>query len=365
MLTSCWFTTNLSHKVLHDSMNVGTYEYYIQYIHMNVKYVYKPQENKMAALKTLTYKGSKYTFIESVSVDLIYPVCRELLNEPQQTECGHIFCKDCLSRSLMISAKDDRKTLGNCVVCKTQLTIEAKPDQCIGKKVLDLGVKCTNDKCTWAGLLCEHPAHKKAQCGYERVQCPLNCGATLYRFDVAKHKKIKCLLRKGVCNHCNKKGTFKEIAREHYFQCPSYPVSCPNDCGVAQLTLATVESHLKLCPKQMIACPFFGFGCNATMLRCHLAGHTVQVKDKHLDLAMKRVGELTEAHINMYATFTRQLQDLRVRCGHDMSEMQLQPLLKPAEPILSSANEESETPILISNRSWCRIESYFHLLRSF
>ena len=53
----------------------------------------------MARKNVYSYQGREYSFLDQVPEDLVCPICHELLDEPQQTQCGHLFCKKCLTRA--------------------------------------------------------------------------------------------------------------------------------------------------------------------------------------------------------------------------------------------------------------------------
>ena len=58
----------------------------------------KTHAEKMATKNKYSYRGQDYSLLDQVPEDLVCPICHELLDEPQQTVCGHLFCKKCLMK---------------------------------------------------------------------------------------------------------------------------------------------------------------------------------------------------------------------------------------------------------------------------
>jgi hypothetical protein len=103
------FTIGLSYNYITILIHV-TYSIYSTYILYTSLYaclcMYKIsarayQENHnvtMARTNFYSYQGRDYSFVDHVPEDLMCPICHELLDEPQQTQCGHLFCQKCLTK---------------------------------------------------------------------------------------------------------------------------------------------------------------------------------------------------------------------------------------------------------------------------
>ena len=77
-------------------------------------------------------------FVEKVSDDLMCPICHMLLREPQQTHCGHEFCRECV-RPLVRYGKL------TCPICRA----ESRPRQVFEDKRLEreiMGLKISCDQ---------------------------------------------------------------------------------------------------------------------------------------------------------------------------------------------------------------------------
>ena len=262
--------------------------------------------------KTYSYKGIEYTFVDTVPEDLVCPVCRELLDEAQQTSCGHLFCKKCLE-------KIRRGKRLSCPVCRTEHFCkgsESMNDKYNERRVTNLRVKCPKIQCDWKGTLGKADDHKRCQCLFENVPCSKGCGTLVLRRNLQSHLVNDCRLRSFVCKFCHQEGTHEFITTNHCRKCAKYPIECPNQCGekVAQIN---IESHLHECPLQDIECRYSVIGCTTVIKRSETTEHETQHKDYHLDLSLKKMSLLFQTVSDMYSV----VQSL----SHRLSAVECQP----------------------------------------
>ena len=275
--------------------------------------------------KTYSYKGIEYTFIDTVPEDLVCPVCRELLDEAQQTACGHLFCKKCL-RNIR------RGKRLSCPVCRTEHFCkgsESMNDKYNERRVTNLRVKCPKIQCKWNGTLGKADDHKRCQCLFENVPCSKGCGTLVLRRNLQSHRVNDCRLRSFVCKFCHQEGAHEFITTDHCRECAKYPIECPNQCGekIAQIN---IESHLHECPLQDTECRYSVFGCTTVIKRSETTEHETQQKDYHLDLSLKKMLLLFQTVSDMYSV----VQSL----SHRLSAAECQPrqyhtLLSRQEPV--------------------------------
>ena len=284
-----------------------------------------PSHRLVASVKTYSYKGIEYTFVDTVPEDLVCPVCRELLDEAQQTPCGHLFCKKCLKNIR-------RGKLLSCPICRTKHSCngsESMNDKYNERRVTNLRVKCPKIQCEWKGTLGKADDHKRCQCLFENVPCSKRCGTPVLRCNLQSHLVNDCRLRSFVCKFCHQEGTHEFITTDHCRECVKYPIECPNQCGekVAQIN---IESHLHECPLQDTECRYSVFGCTTLIKRSETTEHETQQKDYHLDLSLKKMSLLFQTVSDMYSV----VQSL----SHRLSAAECQPrqfrtLLSRQEPI--------------------------------
>ena len=260
-----------------------------------------------------SFSGEEYSFTEPVPEDLICAICHELLNETQQTPCGHLFCKQCLEKvepnfgkrhqyNRYRSACTYQEERIKCPTCRAVGNEGVFNDRNTDRRVKNLRITCTSGFCKWKGSLCDLDDHKAGRgckaCEYEPVPCTLGCGKTIARKDLEDHKQRLCCLRPAVCKFCAWLGTSKTLTC-HYPTCKKYPLSCPNNCGKSNIHPQNVEEHLQECPEQKVACPYSDLGCHILSKRRLLDSHVEESKDQHLQFTMGMVCQLKRIIMEM------------------------------------------------------------------
>ena len=274
----------------------------------------------------LNFMGMNYFVLEPVPEDLICPICHELLNEPVQTPCGHLFCKECFIQARLIqseatpektsnSPKNRKRKKGKsayCPLCRAHFKGEPYSDKYNDRRVKSLKVKCPNLPCSWTGMLSSIRQHRTDEkgCKYEVVSCPKRCTEKIHRVHLKTHIELKCIYREKSCEYCGLTVPIDQL-QEHYQMCVEVPVYCPNECGEKTLHQHAVEGHLELCPGQVIQCPYHTLGCEDVIMRKYIHTHQEEAKDKHLELALKKVMKLSEAVSVLSLNFTRISQQYR------------------------------------------------------
>ena len=233
-----------------------------------------------------SYCSKEYQFIskdKSFIERLLCPICQEILHEPVQTSCGHLFCERCLKRV----------QLKNCPSCRAEFEEEPRRDRFNEREIRNLIVKCQNSSrgCEWEGELGNVESHQNSVCGYQLVQCGNKCGAEMERRKVEKHKKDHCELRRYKCPHCWHWNTYKKVTSEHFKECVGFPLDRPNNCGEKGIRRKDTSSHLCACPEEVVPCRYQSLGCKVKLPRKQMKDH-LKDKDTHLDIAMATTSEL-------------------------------------------------------------------------
>ena len=86
-------------------------------------------------------------------------MCSLAMRDPVQTECGHLFCKECLEHC---SLEDPLSALWT---KNPSLSLSER-------KILDLEAQCGFSGCEWVGKLRLLDSHS-ADCEFAEVQCPM------------------------------------------------------------------------------------------------------------------------------------------------------------------------------------------------
>ena len=225
-----------------------------------------------------SFQGEKYLFTDPIPEELVCPVCYELLVQPHQIMCGHLFCKSCLT---MVTGKPQIKVNEQvkCPVCRSE-DQGVFPDRHIDRKVKNLTIKCPNTPCSWKGSLChleEHRSDAKG-CLYEKVACPRGCNSEIARKTLEKHQNKDCPKRPETCEYCAWAGTH-ECMPDHHKECVRFPIPCPNNCPQGAIPRGEMREHLKICPKERVVC---SRGCNTEVAREDLLPHETNDCPKRL-----------------------------------------------------------------------------------
>ena len=212
---------------------------------------------KMAASHGLSfsYKGKEYLFVEERRnlEALQCPVCFEIVSEPVQTSCGHLFCKRCV------------RGVTRCPACREQFT--SVPDHFNNRRARSLRVKCpfTANGCKWVGDL----------------------------GDVGDHEAVRCKFLPKSCPYCDFTTMQKEKLQQHLKICDSHTFQCPNGCGAAP-SRKGLEQHLEKCPEQVVRCRFSMLGCDVMLPRKAIESHVATSAEHSTEFLLQHVMKLTD-----------------------------------------------------------------------
>ena len=88
------------------------------------------------------------------------PICLFAMRNPVQTECGHLFCTDCLEPVL-------KRRHPICPLDKEEITQEGTfPDNACRREILKLQVNCNYQNCPWVGTLKDLEVQKISHAQY-------------------------------------------------------------------------------------------------------------------------------------------------------------------------------------------------------
>ena len=205
---------------------------------------------------SFSYKEKEYQFVEETKKTLEAlqcPVCLEIVLEPVQTSCGHLFCKKCV------------RGVTRCPACREQFT--CMPDHFNKRRVLSLRVKCpfTANGCKWVGDL----------------------------GDVGDHEAVRCEFQPKPCPYCDFTTIQKENLQQHLKTCDSHTFQCPNGCGAAP-SRRGLNQHLEECPEQLVQCKFSMLGCDAVLLRKAMESHIATSAEHSTEFLLQHIMKLTD-----------------------------------------------------------------------
>ena len=237
---------------------------------------------------------AEYKFVKDLPDDYQCMICAKVLKEPHLTDCcGQHFCQACLEQWFK---KQARKI---CPHCRSE-TFTHMRDLPLKRKIDILEVYCPNQKegCKEVMKLGVLDAHKRV-CGFAKVTCTQGCGRFLLRKGLAQHCNNECSKRKIWCKYCGKLDHYEVINGKHMTVCEEYPVKCPRGCvlpnGIKRKDLA---KHAKICPLEMVQCPFIEAGCTTRILRKDLDAHMESNTQQHLMKMMTAYSKLSSQVAN-------------------------------------------------------------------
>ena len=233
--------------------------------------------------------GFDCQFIENPPEDLQShcPVCRLVLREPYVVDCcGNSFCRACIKR-----IEADEKPCPTC----NKADFSAISDKRLQRSLYALGVRCSHEAegCQWTGILGElddhlnenpSPDEQTVGCEFVEISC-VHCSALLLRPNITAHQNEECRLRPFSCIYCRSyESSYESIVNDHWQVCDSYPVSCPNQCGVDP-ERQNLERHVsKDCPLTVVNCDFHYAGCEVQLPRKDMPAHLAENLVIHMSL---------------------------------------------------------------------------------
>lgn len=291
--------------------------------------------------------------IGGVPRELRCPLCSLPMKDAVKiTSCGHAFCDTCLQRFLsdgVFVCPEDRKPLDYAKIF---------PDAEVDKKVVSMKIVCIHcsegctwmdqlkmlqahlNVCKWDAVLCpsncsariprvcmedhlastcpkrkvkcefcgkdysgEQMENHGGNCGMELLHCENKCGALLQRRFLANHSRNECHRRLTKCQHCLR-DFVHDTLQSHYYQCPRYPVPCPNRCdSPGRIARDEIDRHLlDSCPTAIVDCLFKHAGCGVRGPRSGV--------EKHVDLDSKPHLRLM---CGLVKTQRQEIEDLRLQ----------------------------------------------------
>ena len=231
--------------------------------------------------------GHQNEFLEEVSEEFR---CRECKNIARDISiavcCGDYYCQTCIS-----PYHDNSKPCPGCGQEKFSIVPHVRHR----KSILALEISCSmKDRgCGWTGKLQDLEAHldiASNNCQYVDVECPNKCDKPIQRREMPDHLENYCPKRDYNCGYCGFTGSYEMVCNDHYPECDSYPIPCPNSCTVVSIERGTLDMHLKMCPYQEVECDVMG--CGEMFMR--------EAQEKHMDKNVQK-------HVMLMAVATKKL----------------------------------------------------------
>ena len=211
-------------------------------------------------MATHSYRGVEYEFVDTEKQfleDLKCPVCLQLVSDPVQTSCGHLFCDECM------------EGIDVCPVDGLDFTLT--PDHLNDARVCNFKVKCPQKEngCQWQGRLGDIDKHIEIVCECVIVECRHEgCNRDMERGKILAHMENDCLQREYICPYCGLEDTYYKVTTMHFTICQELPLPCPGGCGKRGLVRKNVAQHLSTeCSDELVPCTYAIAGCQHIVKR--------------------------------------------------------------------------------------------------
>ncbi len=250
------------------------------------------------SLPTFSYRGVTYTFVDTQLQsleDLNCPICLELVSDPVQTSCGHLFCGKCI------------EGIKQCPIDREDFT--TTPDHYNRRRLRSFNVKCPNSErgCLWQGNLGDAQDHTST-CISKQVKCPKGCNSPVHQKDLPYHLSKLCPLRDYHCPHCQLLGSYKSITTSHLTFCGDFPLNCPG-CH-DHILRKNIAAHLQQsCPMESVECKYKMLGCSDLVRRDKYAGHVADYK-RHLTMAIEAQAAMFSCLQSAFSTSFKTTPDI-------------------------------------------------------
>ena len=231
--------------------------------------------------------GHQNEFLEEVSEEFRCRECKNIARDISMAVCcGDHYCQTCIS-----PYHENSKPCPGCGQEKFSIV----PHVRYRKSILALEISCSmKDRgCGWTGKLQDLEAHldiASNNCQYVDVECPNKCDKPIQRREIPDHIENYCPKREYNCGYCGFTGSYEVVCNDHYPECDSYPIPCPNSCTVVSIERGTLDMHLKMCPYQEVECDVMG--CGEKFMR--------EAQEKHMDKNVQK-------HVMLMAVATKKL----------------------------------------------------------
>lgn len=154
-------------------------------------------EKEESATTILDYNFSTALFVDKIEDDLICGICKDVLNEPINLPCPHIFCQKCLSKN-----KENK-----CPICRLNYTDSPLMlNSYVNQMVCNLKVKCIfyEKGCTWTGIIGNNKRHLLKhieECSINRDIICTYCQQKIKIFSQSQHD-LSCMMMPEKCKYC-------------------------------------------------------------------------------------------------------------------------------------------------------------------
>ena len=221
--------------------------------------------------------------------DIVCSICQKVVENPQELECGHLFCSAHISRWLNMKS--------TCPICRQPAKRKEVVHFLYSNKLDLVRLRCWYEGCS-AALRVDNFRSHTASCPHALVPCrwpgcPCGCvarGDAHLHEDVCEYREMQCPSLCGVTLPAWR-------LQQHEPLCTHRPCPCPNECG-AVLPLASLDVHrAQECPKEMVLCAIPG--CGARFPRTDAETHQELEWRAHQSLLQEQISSMRSERLGL------------------------------------------------------------------
>eukprot|EP00731_Ephydatia_muelleri_P038736 Em0885g1a len=206
------------------------------------------------------------------------PICLLAMRDPVQTECGHLFCRECLEP--VLSKETPLCPMDNAPLSKDEVKFPLF------------------DWLQMSGVLDPHRSFL-TMLAEEKFSLWRQCGLNIPVQSLTAHQEEECPMRIALCEYCGKSIPLEQTEDHLQQVCVEYVHQCPNKCDPnLELKLPQLEAHLDPktgdCPLAEVPCPLEPFGCTFVSSRKNIPAHLDQAKMSHASLQADSWAQLND-----------------------------------------------------------------------
>ena len=232
-------------------------------------------------------------------------ICREVFKDAMSLNCGHTFCKCCITKS-------DIFFQNKCPVCRA-FTIELVPDFSTRMKINGMAISCLYKEkgCEYKIALSRMTEHEIC-CPYKPVSC-IQCKEEICFIYLEKHMNETCNKRLLDCTTCKSKIPYDEFKVHETETCPMIQTNC-SYCNFPCFR-KYLSDHSNECQLIPIQCTYYKYGCKHLCSRKDMKKHLLETD--HLRLVTDSFEEFKD-EMKEHLNCIHQEGPFRVR-GHNHS----------------------------------------------
>jgi hypothetical protein len=213
-------------------------------------------------------------------------LCRGIYLDPVTESCGHVFCRNCIEKSLEISRLCP---ITNNVIDSGNI----KPSGLVRIFLDNTKMFCKQmlSGCSWIGEYCNYEKHIRLECMKLKLKCSY-CSEEIKKEDLGTHMTL-CNSRLINCNKCSESIRYMDISN-HMNICLEEEFPCLWKCDMIYKKKALYKHMIEDCLNRESECKYQQYGCTDIILMKEEDQHYVERIKYHSELVTTFFSEYME-----------------------------------------------------------------------